>query len=331
MNTGEVYSIFRKIWVKHPVADEVFRVCSHLRNCKRFCEPGDEQIAGCLLADSQSGKSRTVRTYISKVVVDDCYERKIFGRDVPREDVLQRQRLVLHVTLSGGATVSSLLTDILKAFGDPAPSRGDVPERRNRVYTYLAFFGTELIIIDEVQHLSTPAPVGPRTRKAEATHVQDNLKGFLLAGYPILFVGRPEARHKILSDEQVDLRVEEEIEFGPMSMTDPGKAKIYTDFVGRLGLHIMKHGIFENVDLLDGLIVPKLCTASHGRFGVTTMIVRHACNIAIAAGAPTITEKHLQAATDKLVRKKKFGTYNPFNPERSKRREAYPTPTPTGI
>lgn len=50
--------------------------------------------------------------------------------------------------------MKGMATDILAAFGDPASPRGTTQILFKRVYDYIRHHGTELIIIDEIQHVA---------------------------------------------------------------------------------------------------------------------------------------------------------------------------------
>lgn len=308
----ELISKFKRMRIEHPLLKDVHDQLDILRAVKRDSYPGDEQLAAALLADSHSGKSTAVRMYVENTVVNDCIARGMYkGED--RRTIAHKQKIVVHVTLTPGATVSSLMTDLLKALGDPRPDYGSVRERRYRVYTLLEKLGVELLIIDEVQHLGSVTTAGTATRRENATDVQNNLKNFLIDGYPIMFVGRPEARDRIFGDEQTDLRTEDEISFGPLSMDKEDEWTIFCDFCACLADQMMSDGVLDHVvNLLEGDTPICLFMVSNGRLGLLTKVVRWAIRAAMEEGAKTLTRRHFIAATDRFAARKVLIERNPF-------------------
>lgn len=313
-SNGELLARFKAMRIKHPRAEYAFAVFDDLREGKRKCPVGSEQVGATMLAPSHSGKSTTVRMYIEKRIIPDCIERGLMPPDAPLDKALALQRLAIHVTLTPSATVGSLMTDLLKQLGDPRPDKGTVAARRHRVYMLLAKHATELALIDEIQHLGSQMQQGAQKNRDDASTVQNSLKKFMLDGMPIVFIGRPEAKHKIFGDEQVDLRVEEEIDFNPLDYSREDHRKIVRDFCGRLAATMYREGIYDHiVDLVTGDFPECICAAVEGRLGLVAVLVRWATRMALADNAETLTRGHLAAAVDQyLIPKLVTCRTNPF-------------------
>ena len=151
LSNSEILSVFSSLRIKHPRIETVTEVCNDLRSTVGDKEP---KQFGTIFAPSHVGKSTALKTYIEKVAVPQAVERGLVLADLPLEEQVRRQKLVVHVTLEGGSTPRSLCADILGALGDPRSTRGTKNQLLRRVYDMLASLGVELLVIDEIQHLA---------------------------------------------------------------------------------------------------------------------------------------------------------------------------------
>lgn len=296
---GELTSIFNAIWVKHPRADHAFSIFDELRAGKRLSGARKEAVGATLLAPSRSGKSRTVEHYIATRVVPDCIQRGLIPEGVPLDDAVAEQRLVVHITLTPPSSVGGLMTDLLIALGDDSPTKGTVRARRHRVYAHLKKHNTELLIIDEIQHLGRELLMSTPLRRDTASTVQNNIKTFLLDGLPVCFVGLPEARPIIFGDEQIGLRIEEEIDFSPLNYEEAADTTMVQEFCARLAGKLFREGVFDHiVDLVSGNLPECFCGAVNGRLGLVAELIRWATTIAFRERAATLTRVHLAKAVE---------------------------------
>nr|WP_314258448.1 ATP-binding protein [uncultured Devosia sp.] len=317
LTNSQILAVFRKLRVKHPRLDVFNEVCDDLRDTTGDGEP--KQFA-TLFAPSHVGKSTAVRNYQEKVAVPAAVSRGLVPSDLPLDEQVKRQKLVVHVTLEGGATPRSLCADILAALGDPRSARGTKNLMLRRVYDLLAELGVELLVIDEIQHLavskhrSTDDTDLRSIERSRTSEVTDTLKAMLIRGVvPMLFVGIEEARPYLLDDIQLALRCHEEIDFGELSWEDPEERQTFIDFVGRLGIHLAKEGLFpERANFLAHDIPACLHEASLGRLGIACRIVAKACMHAAKAKVETVTRDHLSKAVDTFAIPRGIVTTNPF-------------------
>lgn len=317
VSNGQIYDEFGRIRIKHPLLEDAHRLYDDLRYAKRHSF-GQPQKWAALFAPSQSGKTMSITTYIETTVVDELIQQGRFPPDMDRKEIARLQKTVVHVTLSAKATPKSLAIDILNAFGDPASSRGTTQGLLKRVYEYLRYHGTELLAIDEIQHLSdklvSAEGVTSRTGIAESTAVTDTLKTMLLHGVtPMMFIGIGEARHHLFNDVQLAARCVKELDFGALDIADPAQRKIFFDFVGKLGLKLKRHGLFEeDTDLLSGDVPACVYAVAGGRLGMAANLLLAACVEAREAGATRVTREHLSDATDGWAIPMGIVAYNPF-------------------
>lgn len=186
------------------------------------------------------------------------------------------------------------------------------------MYEYLRYHGTELLTIDEIQHLSdklvSSDGVVSRTGIVESTAVTDTLKAMLLHGLtPMIFVGVAEARHHLFNDVQLAARCVKELNFAALDIADPAQRKIFFDFIGKLGLKLKRHGLFEEeTDLLSGDVPACIHAIAGGRLGMAANLVLAASVEAREQGATKVTREHLSDATDGWAIRMGIAGYNPF-------------------
>jgi hypothetical protein len=317
-SNGVIWAEFLKMRIKHARLDKAHQLYDDLRYAKRSC-PWSPQDFGAIFAETHSGKSMSVTTYIEWRVAEELIEAGMVPPDMPRSEVAKLQRKVLHFTLSSSATPKMLATDILRALGDKRAASGNVETLRQRVYDLLRFHGTELLVIDEIQHLSAKTsrlPDGRTCRSGitESTAVTDNLKCMLIEGLvPMMFIGITEARHHLFNDAQLASRCVQELDFGRLDFTVPEQKDIFVKYCGRLGLKLRQHGLFEDeTNLVEGDIPACMLEVAGGRIGIASKLVRNACEVATAKKARCVTREHLDEATEDWAIRKGVIDYNPF-------------------
>lgn len=329
---SDILNKFDCIRIKHPRLEEAHMWFDIMREAKRK-SPRSPMKFISIFAPTQSGKSMSVRTYIDTKVVDDVIKAGLFDESLDRETIAREQKIVLHVTLTAKATTKSFVHDVLVALGDPYP-HGTEAAMKRRAYDLMRKFGTELLIIDEIQHLS-----GDRQRKrsagmSDSTAVTDTMKIMLIVGLvPIVFIGIPEARHHLFGDPQLAERCLKELDFAPLDILKPKERKIFLEYSGRLSLKLRQHGIFpDESDLLSGDIPACLHIISRGKIGSVSGLVLAGCIIGFEQGARCLQREHLVQATDEWARGVGLIDYNPFvNPRsikviQNERSDYSPTP-----
>lgn len=316
---GQILDAFSKMRIKHSLLEKAHQLFDDLREAKRSSQRQPQKF-GALFAPSQSGKSTCVRFYIETRVVDEVIARGLFPADMDRAEIARQQKLVLHVTLSAKASMKGLATDILAAFGDPASPRGSTQTLFRRVYDFARHHGTELIFIDEIQHVADSItqldnqPWIGRSGIVSSTSVTDSLKNFLEDGLvPLMFIGIVEARHHIFNDIQLASRCYKELDFAALDLADTGEKSTFFEYIGRLGLKLQQHGLFEETtNLLVGDIPPYLHAAAGGRLGMATNIILAAAIVAREANATKVTREHIVQAIDDWAIPLNIIDHNPF-------------------
>ncbi|MBY3568952.1 TniB family NTP-binding protein [Rhizobium laguerreae] len=272
---------------------------------------GAEAKCCTLFAKTGAGKSKIVKSYVSGPVVDYCYDQKLFTRDTPRDVVAALQRKVMYVSVSGTATLMSLLEDLLRAFGDPRPQRGNLGSKKERILNYIREFGTELLIFDEMNHLKIGS--SNASMRSEATRVHNTLKDFLLGGCPIIFAGTEEAETKVFSDLQIRDRCVKQLFLGPLLSGNAKHYESYKEFCGLLGLELKRLGIFpDRSNFLHPRTVAALFEASGKYYGHTANIIAEASRLAYEEGVTKVEWDHLSRAADEYTVFNRLCRDNPF-------------------
>jgi hypothetical protein len=314
---AKIWAEFERMRIKHPRLDEARAAFDDLRAMKR-ANPLAPQRFVSMFAPTHSGKSTTITNYIETDVVDVVIKRGLFKADEDRAVIAKKQKLVLHISLEGVTKPKSLATDILTRLEDDDPAGGTAPSLLQRSYKQMHECITELLIVDEIQHLSPTErekkQQSYREKKEEGTSVTNTLKIMMIRGLvPMAFVGLDEARTTLFSDGQLADRCLHELDFSCLDYALPKERKIFEDYCGRLGLKLKQHDPFEEPsNFLDADIIPCLHEISGGRIGAVSRFVEKAAVIASKAKATGVTRDHLVLAGDEWAKKPESLGYNPF-------------------
>lgn len=327
---SKVIAAFEHMRIKHPRIPEVHEKLDDAREAGRLTPRSPKRYIE-FFAPSHSGKSTAIKTYIEDIVVDEAIERGLFPADMDRGEIAEKQKIVLHVTLSPNASVRSLAVDILRALGDQKADTGSGPILLRRVYEYLAGTykdpatgkeigrQTELVILDEIQHLSaskTERPDGKleKSHRITSTEVTDTLKTMMIRGLvPMVFVGIPAAREHLAIDIQLTNREMDKIDFSPLRWSDEEDAAIFLEYCLEAAGWLTKYELLpEETDLLEDDIIEKLWAASNGCIGVVSRILEQAVFEALKRNARRVEYEDLQKAVDTRAIPNNMCTYNPF-------------------
>jgi hypothetical protein len=201
---AKIWTEFERMRIKHPRLEDARAAFDDLRAIKR-ANPLSPQRFVSMFAPTHSGKSTAVRSYIENVVVDEAIQRGLFKPEEDRALIAEKQKLVLHISLEGVTRPKSLATDILTKLEDDDPAGGTTAALLQKSYTQMNGCKTELLIVDEIQHLSPTEREkrlqSYREKKEEGTSVTNTLKIMMIRGLvPMVFVGLDEARTTLFSD-----------------------------------------------------------------------------------------------------------------------------------
>lgn len=207
----------------------------------------------------------------------------------PRYDTEDRTIIpVLYVELPSQPTTKVIAEAILSSLGDPRPHTGTAEERIKRAIKLIAACSVELILIDEVQHISDN--LDGRMRNIAA----DSLKSLMNAtGIPFVFLGLPSASTYFSSQIQLGRRLNPKINL----CAYPYKTATDQDAFARLLLTFDRKLPFDKESsLVDPDLVERLHFASFGLIGILSTLVEGALRIALQSKADTLNRDHLRLA-----------------------------------
>jgi hypothetical protein len=311
MVDGHVQAEFLKMHIPHPRLTWAHKVYDNLREMK-LRAPNKPQKCVCLFAPTQSGKSKTIETYIETKIVDELISEGLFPAHMDREEIARMQRRALHVTLEAAATPKSAASDILRVFDDPHASEGTATTLLARMYHYMRKHGTQILFLDEIQHLDHDKPRS--SAFAERTKVRNTLKTMLIRGLvPIVFVGVNEAEHMVLGEKQLAERCVSKINFKELRHDVPDELEIFLDYLGMLGIKLFQHGLMTEVsNLIEGNLPPVIHAVGSGKLGTASNLIAAACTIARERNSPRVSAEHVSAAIDEWAMPMGLIDYNPL-------------------
>lgn len=329
-SNGQVMAAFELMRIKHPRLPEVHKAFDDAREAGTLTPRSPKRYIE-FFAPSHSGKSKAITSYIEDVVVDQAIARGHFPPDMDRGEIATKQRIVPHVTLSPKASVRSMASDILRALGDPRPESGTGPVLLRRVYEYLSGEyvdpvtkqkvprQTELLVLDEIQHLSASEVERPdgrmqRSHRIKSTEVTDTLKTMMIRGLvPLVIVGVPEAREHLSIDIQLTNREMGKINYSPLLWSSETDQGIFLEYCDEAAARLVEWNLLPKApDLLGGEIGYMLWAASGGCIGVVSRLLEQAVLHALARDGKSVEFEDLALAVDTRGIPNNMCTYNPF-------------------
>ncbi|ABE40883.1 conserved hypothetical protein [Rhodopseudomonas palustris BisB5] len=310
---GNIWGEFMKMRIKHERLGDAHSVFDDLRAARRAA-PYEPQRFASMFAPTHSGKSMSIVMYRETIVAAEAVRRGLFPADMDVKEVARRQRIVLHISLEGVTTIKNLAEEILIALGK-SPPKGTTSGLLKLAYDHLQEFETELLIIDETQHLKVAKDRSKFSELREGeTALTNTLKTMLIRGLvPMVFVGVLEARALLFNDEQLANRCIAEIDYRGLDFALRREREIFVKYCGRLGLKLQQHGLFrDSSNFLVDDIPACLHAASGGRIGVVSRLVEHAAVLAKDDKADAVQRVHLEKAVDGWAIPKQIVDYNPF-------------------
>ena len=129
-------ALVEQIYVWSPALREMIDLMNH---CREFSKIAAEPKSILITGEQGAGKTKLIERYMEK-----C------PRVVTAEETIVP---VLAVDVINPATVKSLVEELLDALGDAAADKGTIASQTRRLCNLLKKCRTELIILDEFQHL----------------------------------------------------------------------------------------------------------------------------------------------------------------------------------
>lgn len=282
---------FLGINVPNPVHRKPFKAMDRLRAATRG-RRGTRQYAVRITGASGSGKSTLAKTFRDVVLAR------------PRSNAAIRP--VVYVELEQACTVKRMWSAILHAYDDEFHDEGTVEDLRARAVRTIRAMGTDLLAIDEVQHLFH--------RSKDGLAATDAFKRLLDAGVcSLALIGDLEGRRLLESNPQLvnrmvspaDVRVLDASSAADHAMLS-GFLKRYDERMVALDLHP------EPAGLHDPRFVAGLMDVGTGLLGVMVNVVREASDRAHLRGARRIEPYDLANAAGAWSGAQHRQRHNPF-------------------
>ena len=211
---------------------------------------------------------------------------------------------VVTVQVDNGCTNRRLWALVLEAHEDP-PGKGTEETFRARAYATMRRAGTEMLILDEVQHL---------LRSPKARDVTDTIKRILDDGVVTLgLVGTEQARPLLTRNIQLSNRMLAPADINPLDHRLERDRRDFAAFVRQLDASIVSMDLMKEAGELDEAnIVRCLFVISGGVVGVVVNLLRQALMHAVARGAERIEPYDLSQVTDAWAVATGVCAVNPF-------------------
>lgn len=284
-------SAFKEIFIPYPKQMELHVELDYLRKLGRQTI-GQPQMGLRALAPSGSGKSTAALAYIAAV-----------ERARPRTDTFIP---VVKIDLERGSTPKKFMMSVLIAYGDLHAGHGNELTLKRRVFACVERFQTELLIVDECQHLNY--------RNGLKNDVTDTLKGLLDAGLlPMAFLGTDEAMPMFVRNLQLNGRLLPPCDLHPLSARRPEDRQLFATFVVKLEKAIVERGILPQLSTLaaDDML-PGLFEVSDGVIGRVCRLFEAALVHALRRGAHKLERVDISWATERWGMEQAFIDRNPF-------------------
>ncbi len=265
-------SEFFKGTVEYPQMRDALEGLEVLRVASR-CNRGRSR--GTLIhGPSGSGKSTLAR----------CFEANHPRYDAPDRTVVP----VLYVELPSQPTAKVIGESILTALDDDYASVGTAEVKLHRAKKLLAACGVEIVLIDEIQHISDN--LDTRSRDIAA----DTLKNLMNStGIPFVFIGLPSGASYFSNRMQLKRRLNRKVELSHFRFETAAEQ----DDFGRLLLNFHERLPFTGESaLIDSDLTERIHSASFGLIGSLTLLLEGALRMALRQGADALTRDHLREA-----------------------------------
>lgn len=199
------------------------------------------------------------------------------------------QQRVIYSSLNGSTALGSVYSSILDRMGDPSPESGTNPRKLQRLVAGLTAKKTDVLIIDETQHLITKRFGG----NANLREVTNALKSILDNGTTSLILsGLPEARQLWEDDLQLRRRFLPPIEFKDFTLNEN---EAWRDVIRQMVMCCMEVGVDKPATSL-GELSDRMMLATHGKISTAARIIKEAASLAITGGLGALSLELLNRA-----------------------------------
>ncbi|MBX3595067.1 TniB family NTP-binding protein [Sphingomonas sp.] len=281
---------FDQIYLQHPAHRRLFAQFDYLR---QVCKAPGPKRAIRVVGPSSAGKSTAIGEY-----------QQIVAR---RGDAEQGAVPLLSVKLDRACTTKRLMTSILDEYGDEYSEASVESTLRKRVYLCIERLKTELIFVDEVQHLNF--------RASERSDPTDTLKRMLDDGVVgLVFAGDPTALPLLSRNIQLANRMIAPCDLMPLEFGKPEDNATFKSFVQRLDAAMVERRITARSSGFDDPRTLRcMFIVSAGLLGRVVNLVRAALEVSTRRGADFVEPHDLSRAVRDWAMPQLICKYDPFS------------------
>lgn len=233
-------------------------------------------LAGGRLIVGESGVGKTT-------ALNNAVQR--LGGNVHALDHTQ-QKTILVVPALARITLSTLSAQILDKLGLPAPpSRDTAAKRLGRAIDGMKRLGTNVLVIDEAQHLVSQ-------RRNDETYVTaDGVKAIMNEGIAVLLVGTKDATKLLDQNEQLRRRM-----CGAVTLTNWGdnKGQNNAEMVVFVKHFFETHGLERPDCFKTPKFYEAVCCATNMNISYTARLLEGAVRIAQQSGRSKVVKKDIE-------------------------------------
>lgn len=271
-------------------------------NHRRVFTALDNVLTLGVKGEYQTGVRNSAPSYAGKSASADAFARIVTGRGTYPAGTVP----VLRVELEQACTSKRFWTAILGKYGDGFAASKDEDALRRSAYDAFEKHGTQLVIIDEVQHAGY--------RSAGSSAATDVIKRFISdRQVGIGLFGNEEAKLLLEGNNQLSHRLEDPCDIQPLPLTDTAAQATFKKFVKTYDAQLIKKQVFNcSSDLADERVINCLMAISKGYLGRVVKLLQVAARHAHSRRATRIEPCDLSHATLRWAMGQGLIGYNPF-------------------
>ncbi|MGD0281786.1 MAG: TniB family NTP-binding protein [Dissulfurispiraceae bacterium] len=293
MTIQDKVHLIEHIFISHP---QLKNIVAKIDECHQDSKISTEPKCLFITGRPGCGKTTIARFYESR------YPRKTTagGTEIP----------VLSSTIFSPATVKGMATGLLYSLGDPLADKGTITSQTLRLYNLIKDCKTELIVLDEFQHL-----IDKDSNKVLQV-ASDWLKNLLNeTAVPMVLIGMPTSVKILDANEQLRRRFLTRMSLKPFGWNTEREQK---DFITLLKFIEKALPLKEISGLYSYETAFRLYCASRGVISNLMKIVRRAAILAVRKGLERISPDLLIVAYEDEMETSGVVPGNPFMMDRDK-------------
>lgn len=280
---------FNKKVIEHPVHKE----CLSLMQAIQDAGVQDRSMARGMLVFGRTGTGKST-------IAKEHEQRH------PRKEQTDRTVIpVLRVELPSQPTAKAIGETILIALRDPMPHAGSAEFRMSRVRKLLTECRVDMLVLDEIQHVT--GNLNSRDRDIAA----DSLKNLMNStGIPVVFIGTQKCVEYFSENLELGRRCSSRIELSPFGLKTASERK---DFL-RLLLSLHNKLPLEGPSaLIDPGTAEAFHAATFGLLGLLTQLIGCALRNTLLSGERQLTRASLHQAFREIFYLRCPPSRNPFD------------------